>query len=179
MNKNELRGKFRRIRDELSLETRIKWSADICNKIKNMPLFNESKVVAGYSTIGSEADIKEILLDVLEAGKVLVLPVCTDEGIVEFRRVNSLNKLKQGKYGILEPDSDIVIPYEHIDFMMVPGLVFDKNGHRIGYGKGYYDRVLAKTNKDCMTCGIAYSIQIVPFLETERFDLPVKVIISN
>lgn len=176
MNKDALRKKYKQIRD--GLNERPSLSHAICEEIINLPEYTNAGVVAGYYPIGSEVDIIDILTDVINSKKTLALPVCTENGSLEFKKVLSLNNLQKRKFGILEPmDDSEDVPHEKIDFMLVPALVFDKNGHRIGYGKGYYDKTLIKIRSDCMTSGVAFGAQIIPSINAESFDVPVKKII--
>ena len=180
MNKQELRIKYKSIRNALPPKLRSQQSEDICDKIKNMPQYTAANVIAGYYPIRSEVDVKNVLLDVLDRGKTLVLPICMPNGDIEFRKIITMENLTQGTFGIMEPsDSSEAISFQTIDFMLVPGLVFDLLGYRIGYGKGYYDKALIKVRSDCMTCGIAFSQQLIQSIKIERYDVPVKKVIYN
>lgn len=95
--------------------------------------------VSAYGEVGTHNLIKELL-----SLKRVVVPCCTDRcGNMICSEIKSFNDLKEGFFGILEPKSKAAFPKEKIDFAIVPGIAFDKEGYRLGYGKGYYDRFLS------------------------------------
>ena len=136
-----------------------------------------AKTVAAYSAIGSEVDLSPI---VFESGKKIVLPVCTEGDTLIFKLIGDETTLEKGHFDILEPkETQPEIPPEEIDLIFVPGAVFDKTGGRIGYGKGYYDRILPRLSKKCETVGVAYSLQIASEIKTEPHDIKVSLIVTE
>lgn len=96
---------------------------------------------------------------------------------MKFHRITALSELKPGKYGILEPDNtDIREPEQGL--MIMPGLAFDKEHHRAGYGGGFYDRYLEQ-HPAFYKAAVAFSFQIVDHIETERYDLKPDCIITE
>ena len=105
--------------------------------------FSRAKTVFCYVSAHGEVET-HLLLEELLKEKRVVVPYCTDSsGNMICVEIHSLSDLKEGRFGILEPEKAEPFPKEKIDFAIVPGIAFDKNGYRLGYGKGYYDRFLA------------------------------------
>ncbi len=124
-------------------------------------------IVAGYMPMRSEIDPRLLMDRLAGAGSVLCLPDVVAEGTpLEFRRWMPDDRLDTGRYGISvpAPEADILVP----DLVLVPMLAFDREGHRMGYGGGYYDRTIARLREegDVLTVGLAFSGQV-------RDDLPV------
>lgn len=113
--------------------------------LEKHPAFTEAETVFCYVSAHGEVDTYELIQELLTYKKVLV-PYCINEdGDMIACPINSLEDLKEGKFKIPEPESPEEFPKEKIDFVIVPGVAFDKNGYRLGYGKGYYDRFLEGT----------------------------------
>ena len=107
------------------------------------PEFIKAKTVFCYVSakgeVGTHTLIKELFRE-----KEVIVPCCTDEaGNMIGVKINSFDELKEGFFGILEPETWVEFPKNKIDFAIVPALAFDKEGYRLGYGKGYYDRFLS------------------------------------
>ena len=97
---------------------------------------------------------------------------------MDFYEIHSLNDLKEGHFHILEPTTQLLIKPNQIDLMIVPMLAFDSNNHRVGYGKGYYDRYLScEFNR--YKIGLAFSFQQVSYIPIDQFDLPLDEIIQE
>ena len=108
--------------------------------------FKEAQTVFCYVSAGSEVKTLSLIGEMLKFKRVAV-PYCTDkEGSMIAVEIKSTDELKEGLFGIAEPINPIELPKNEIDFVIVPGIAFDKSGYRIGYGKGYYDRFLSDIN---------------------------------
>ncbi len=110
--------------------------------LEKYPEFVAAKTVFCYVSAHGEVDTYGLIQELLRDKKVLVPYCINEEGDMIACPINSLEDLKEGKFKILEPESPEEFPKEKIDFVIVPGVAFDKNGYRLGYGKGYYDRFL-------------------------------------
>ncbi len=179
MDKNSLRKEYLEKRNSLKSGEKAAFDAKICSRIISSAEYKASGVVAGFYPIGSEPDIKPVLLDAMK-NKTLLLPVCLENGIMEFKKVTDFDELVTGKHNIPSPGADLPVSgLCAIDFMIVPGLVFDREGYRIGYGGGYYDRVIAKLSHTCVTCGVGYSFQCINKLPAEKYDKKIKMFIGE
>ncbi len=131
--------------------------------------FREARCLALYSAIHNEVSTDEILGQALDRGKSLVFPRVSGEDL-EFVLIESPSELVSGAFGVKEPKSCNLVPVEKLDLIVVPGVAFDQRGHRLGYGRGYYDRVLAKCQSHCMKVGFAYDFQLVEELPATDYD---------
>ena len=127
-----------------------------------------------------EVDTSEIINAALKSGKKVAVPLCdTEDTTMEFYYIRSYDDLKNGCYGLLEPDADKCPKAAPSDapVMIVPGLVFDRSGYRLGFGKGYYDRYISEYKG--LTVGICYSKYIEQALPLGRFDRPIDVVVTD
>ena len=124
-----------------------------------------AKVVGAYYAFGSEVKTDLILEKARALGKKIALPSVEGESL-SFYELSSGKYLVKGRFGIMEP-----LPYgpvDKIDLLIIPGIAFDKKGYRLGYGKGYYDKFLAK--KNVFSIGLAYSFQLLESLPNAEYD---------
>jgi 5-formyltetrahydrofolate cyclo-ligase len=162
MTKSTIRRRILKRRNSLSNLQIYKKSSVIQNQIVNSSKFKLSNVIAAYFPTGSEVRTEYLMYVALKNQKVLALPRTERDKIV-FCQVSTIeikeDKLITGKFGIKEPAQSSKI-LENIDLLIVPGLAFDKNGYRLGYGKGYYDRFIAK-KKYLFSIGLAFEFQLL------------------
>ena len=167
--KNNIRKELLAIRESLSEETVQEKSQDICNWLLKMTCFDYAKWIYGYMPIRNEADIRPFLVHLLKKGKKIALPRVEGD-TMEFYQINSFEDLEEGSYHILEPKKESP-KAEGGGFILIPGVAFDREGGRIGYGKGYYDKYFASHNQPLIKIGIAYTIQIVDTIPTTSLDV--------
>ena len=116
-----------------------------------------------------------ILLSVLQGrDKQIVIPKILDHYELEHYLLVDQTPLKRSRWGILEPQSGIKINSNQIDVVFVPLLIFDLQGHRIGYGKGFYDRFLAKCRKETIKVGLSYFDPIERIEDIQSHDIPIN-----
>lgn len=140
MTNTDMKEKLRR--EFLSLRKKITPPVLTYEQLLQFDAFNSAKTVFCYVSAHGEVDTIS-LLEKIAAEKALTVPYCTDDcGNMICVKINSLSDLCAGRFNISEPKTPIPFPKEEIDFVIVPGVAFDKEGYRLGYGKGYYDRFL-------------------------------------
>lgn len=175
---NELRCKIKNKRDSLKEEQRTICSFDICDALYEDIKASGLKDVLAYMPFGSEVDIRELLYSLFDDGYNLYFPLTGDEDII-FYMVNDLADFGEGRYGILEPfDCEVPFDINKSAYVITPGVVFDLQKNRLGYGAGYYDRFFAKA-KSLIKVGVCFDMQIVDHIETKSWDVSVDKIITE
>ena len=155
----------------------------ICESVSLFGRYREASLLLFYAPIGSEANVRPLIEEALEQGRRAAFPRCEAEpGVMTFRTVRSIGELNPGAYGVLEPARDApLVTTEELAradaFALVPGLAFDREGYRLGYGKGYYDRFLPSFGG--FAAGVCFEEQIFDRLPANRFDIRVNALISE
>jgi 5-formyltetrahydrofolate cyclo-ligase len=165
---------------KLSDKDRVSDSRSTCKHIlkemKDGPI-----TVAVYYPMKSEVDIRPLIETLLARGANVFMPRAKGNGF-EFCRVTSLASLVPGPFGILEPrETEDVLDKATLDYVLVPGVAFDRNGNRIGRGNGGYDKWLSKVrsvNKTVKVWGVAFDIQITHSIPLEPHDLPMDAVFT-
>ncbi len=152
------------------------YSEAICKRLLEHPAFRKARTVMLYSPIHSEVDVTPVANAALKAGKVVAMPSIRKNSIVP--KAYSGGSLRKGKYGIPEPMGTKTIDAETIGFVAVPGIAFDLNGNRIGFGAGHYDAFLKKA-ANAHRIGVAYDFQVVPRLPKEPHDEPMDEVLTE
>lgn len=181
VDKKELRKVILEKRDSIDLSERAKYDENIFNSVINSHLYSEAKCIFVFVSYKTEVNTHEIIKHALSKGKRVCVPkvLSKSEGMYAVE-INKFDDLKSGKYGILEPESfQNQIKEEEIDLALVPGVAFDNNGGRMGYGAGFYDRFLVKLKKDTPKIAIGYAMQIVDYIPMNEWDVKVDGIITN
>ena len=161
--KSVLRKKLLSLRDS-SAEKELSLSA-----LEELAEFQKAKTVFCYVSAGSEVKTLDLIREMLGKKRVLV-PYCTDkEGTMIAVEINSLDDLEEGFFGILSPKNPAEFPKYEIDFVIVPAIAFDKEGYRLGYGKGYYDRFLS--NVTPYKLGVCKKELLADRLPHDEFDI--------
>lgn len=184
MNKEEkkvLRNKILSIRDSLDNNEKELMDKKIFNELINTDLYNKTSNIFIYISFNNEINTIKIIEKAFEDKKSVFIPkVYKDDKSMKAIKLNSFNELKKNSMGILEPiDDSNYIEKENIDLIVVPGVVFDNECNRIGYGGGYYDRYLSDIKFKKNKIALAYDLQIVDKIECEAHDIKVDYIITN
>ena len=179
--KNKIRSVYMSKRGSLSPEIRAVYDNKICDRLMALVTYRYAEALLMYSPLAHEININKITLHALTNGKTVAYPRCDTIGnTMEYHIVNSLDQLEPGAYGIKEPSADLPV-YDVKStknaVCIVPALVYDKSGYRLGYGKGYYDRYLAEFNG--AKVGLVYNDFIVSSVPRGRYDLAVDVLVTE
>ncbi|MCZ0754619.1 5-formyltetrahydrofolate cyclo-ligase [Anoxybacillus sp. J5B_2022] len=178
--KQRIREQMKARLHELTVEEKRAYEEQMVRNLYALPLWQEAQTVA--LTIAKRHEINTIPMieNAWQTGKTVCVPKCDPATkTMTFRAIRSFAQLETVYFGLQEPIealTDEVKPAA-IDLMVVPGICFSKDGYRIGYGGGYYDRYLQQVKKP--TISLAYAFQVVDHLPTEPHDLPVDIIITN
>ncbi|MDF2503649.1 5-formyltetrahydrofolate cyclo-ligase [Clostridium sp.] len=167
--KSEFRNYITKKRNELSLTEKSEKDNAIYEAIINSELFIKAKMIFIYISFGNEVDTHKIIEKALSLGKEVCVPkVISRLKGMRALKINSLNNLKVSDYGVLEPeDNSEEVFAKDMNLAIIPGLVFDLKGGRIGYGGGFYDRFFSNTNIDITKIALAYQFQILEELPLE------------
>ena len=166
LDKRTIRKEIRAKIAELSTEEKQALSAQIFSKIERLPEIEEASVVALFVSLADEPITTDIIAHLSRTKRVVVPRIEGDE--MNFYDI--AEGLQPGAYGIMEPISTAPIEPSEIDVMIVPGVVFTRNGARCGRGKGFYDKYLSRSGFRAYTIGVCYPCQIVETLPTEEHD---------
>lgn len=170
MTKAELRHKIRKLKADYSEEF-PKWSEAICRKVINHPLWQENNTVLLYHALADEPQLATLLQHALNEGKLVLLPVVEDDHLI-LRRYEGVSSLREGAFHIMEPIGE-TFPrerYYEIGLVIVPGMAFDRDGHRLGRGKGYYDKLLPML-PNAKKWGICFPFQLFDSIPFESHDV--------
>lgn len=177
--KAELRAKIRSILKSLTPEKRTSDSAKLCVSLKQQHSFQNAASILFFAPLPEEPDLWPLLNEVLATKKLIALPCFDSENQTYLpRRINDIHvEIMSGKFGIREPvPACVAIPLEDLDVVLVPGVAFDASGHRLGRGKGYYDRLLQ--NLKGRKIGIAFDEQVVDAVPVGKNDVKVDLILT-
>ncbi|MCK5706136.1 MAG: 5-formyltetrahydrofolate cyclo-ligase [Candidatus Aureabacteria bacterium] len=184
MEKNKSKKQFRQdIKNKLfCLDNKevVETGSIIMKKILDLKRFQKAKKVFTYIATKGEPNTLFLLKEILNKKEVYV-PRCLDNDNITAIRIRSFKDLSKGKYGIAEPKPDLTELF-HCDsesIILVPGIVFDEKGHRIGRGKGCYDRYLARQKKKCPVWGICFDFQILKLIPFDSWDIKMTGLITE
>ena len=174
MNKTELRKKYKALRIDLSSEVIEESSLEIANNLLKLNVW-EGEFYHLFLSIAEQKEVDtEFILHILQGkDKNVVIPRTDIEhnNLINYL-LTETTKIKKNRWNIPEPIDGIEIPSEKIDVVFVPLLAFDKNGHRIGYGKGYYDKFLSSCKPDIIKIGLSFFEAEEAFEDVYASDIP-------
>ena len=180
MDKKIIRKEIQEKLKKISDKDRKSFEEILYKKLFENENFKNANCIALTILFGTEINTYPIIEKLLKNGKIVCSPICEKESRkMTFYKINSLDELVEGYYGIKTPPKieENIIKKDEIDLILVPGVGFDKNNYRIGFGGGYYDRYL----KDFKgyTISLAFKEQIVEKVPTNEFDLHEDLVITN
>ena len=189
ISKEKVRRKALEARDGLGKAWRGEKSQVIIEEVLQSEMYRRARVVLSYSAIRSEVETEFLNRNVLEQGKKLYLPkTYPEDKKMSFYPVENLAALKKGYQGILEPEETVSLEmifaegkrYAKEDVLMImPGVTFDENGHRMGYGGGYYDRYLHQYGEKLTSMLIAFDEQKALIIPSEKCDVKPNYIVTQ
>jgi len=169
MPKRPIRTQLLAQRRHCSAEDCLHLSLLIQTRFLDSAAYRQAGCIGLYSPMLNEVQTELLARRCLADGKRLSYPRVKGAGL-EFVAVSGLGDLAPGSYGIPEPTGEHLVPYPELELLVVPGVAFDLSGHRLGYGKGYYDRVLALCRPVLERVGFAYEFQVVAQLPADPHD---------
>ena len=171
MDKKQLRREIREKKRAMSEAEIQEKSRRLGELFVNSQLYRSAKTIYGYLPYNQEVRTVPMLERAMADGKRVAVPkVYGDE--MRFIYLDDLSAVEKGYAGIPEPVADAPVADDETALVLMPGLAFDRDGHRIGYGGGFYDKFLAQ-EPNHPTLALCYDFQMLPELQTEEFDIPV------
>lgn len=168
------------LRNAVPREKRERLSKVICNRFTRLDEVKMCYSLMIFFSFGSEVDTDDIIRWAWKHKKKVVVPLCKPETkeLAVFA-IATFDDVEPGYYGIREPKRALLQPVakKEIDLVVVPAVAFDRRGHRVGYGGGYYDRFLA--NMGAPRIGLAFSCQIIPEAPINQYDHAVDGIVTE
>ena len=177
--KSELRQQMKSLRLQIPEIQKKDYEDKIFKIITSLEIYKTSNLILTYVSTSTEIDTFQIIEAALSSGKKVAVPRCSQENSqMDFHYINSISDLEIGYMGILEPESSSEKVKDFSKSVcIVPAYCFDLHGNRLGYGKGYYDEFLR--NYSGISIGLCISKNIFGELPNNKFDIPVKIIITQ
>ena len=182
MNKKDLRKEMLKKRSNLSAEIREEYSKTVASSLYENEDYKKAEIIMAFLSFGSELDTRYLIEDSIAKGKIVVIPVMVPETKeLKISRILDYSELEIGHYNILTPKKEFLrfLDPKTIDLILVPGLIFARDGYRVGYGGGYYDRFLAGIDKRVPKIAIGFDMQLVDTVPTDHYDIPVDYILTE
>ena len=176
--KQALRAQMKELRDELAARDPDAGET-LADKFPLKLLERYGPTVALYLPIGSEIDPRPLMSKLIQAGAKLALPCVQEDGTMVYRAYQRGDMLEKRKFGLLEPNDEV--PEVHPTLVLTPLLAFDRQGNRLGYGKGHYDRALTRLRDQgrVFVCGLAFFGQEVDAVPAEPHDIPLDWVMTE
>lgn len=181
MSKDALRAAARARLRALVDEARAAAEAEIARRVWTVPEIAGARTLMVYASLPEEVATDAIADEARRRGIVLVYPRCLADRTMTLHAVDRADALRPGRYGIREPDADAcpVRDVADVDAALIPGLAWDRAGHRLGRGAGYYDRLLADPRWRGFRCGLFFAAQEAPAVPHDAWDVPLHAIVTD
>lgn len=176
LEKAELRRRILALRRALPPEKKSEASRAIAEKILSEKTWQDASCIAFYLPLPDEVSTLPLLESAWRSGKTTVAPIVQDDALV-FGEFRSLSELVPGPWAIAQPALKNSVSDSSIHLILVPGIAFDLDGYRLGYGGGFYDRYFQ--NSRALRWGLAFDFQLLPALPRMGHDLPVHKIFTE
>ena len=173
--KTELRNSIRAKKRAMTEEEIVSRSEALAQQFYASEAYKNAKTIYGYMPYNQEVRTVAMLEQALKDGKRVAIPKCYGD-VMKFIYIDDLTKVEKGYANIPEPIADEPVADDETALVLMPGLAFDPQGHRCGYGGGFYDKFLAAEPKH-PTLALCYEFQMLPHLETESHDSPVDYVL--
>lgn len=178
--KSNLRKQHIKLRNDMKISDISLKSQLICNSIIETNEYQKAEQLFCFYPLGNEVDIIALIKQGLDDQKIVCFPKVMSKTTIKFYRVKSLDEFKVGNFNVMEPVSNEEVFIKEHSLMIVPGLAFDNQGNRLGYGGGYYDRYLDQdTNHYLHKIGVCYDWQKIKDVPVDEFDKKLNRTISE
>ncbi len=174
--KRALRKRIKEMKRQFSDKELESMSLHTVSRLLVHPAVVNAETILMYYSLADEVNTHEAVDALVRSGKTVLLPRVIDGENMEIRIYESRDDLAPGHYGIMEPTGKLYTCYENIDIAVVPGMAFDAAGHRLGRGKGYYDRFLPKATH-AYKIGVCFDFQKRAAIPADDFDVTMDCVI--
>lgn len=157
-------------------------SLKITETLTRLPEYRKARVIASYVDKGNEVQTRPLIRKALASRKNVLVPIVNKERRnLDFSEIKNLDELVPGAFDIPEPKPDYrkLTDMETIEVVLVPGIAWDFDGYRVGWGKGYFDTVLKLLPDKSAAVGLAFDLQVVDRVPRAQFDLPVDMVVTE
>lgn len=175
-DKRTLRKRIKDIKRQFSVHELEELSLPVISRLLAHPAVTNAKTILMYYSLPDEVYTHDMVDMLVQRGKTVLLPRVVDGENMEIRTYCNAADLAPGSYGIMEPTGTTYTTYSRIDVAVVPGMAFDPQGHRLGRGKGYYDRFLPKA-ANAYKIGLCFDFQKVEAVPSDLNDVTMDCII--
>ena len=175
MDKTALRNSIRARKRAMTEEEIVARSEALAQQFYASEAYKNAKTIYGYMPYNQEVRTIPMMEQALKDGKRVAIPKCYGD-TMKFIFIDDLSKVEKGYANIPEPIADEPVADDTTALVLMPGLAFDPQGHRCGYGGGFYDKFLA-AEPNHPTLALCYEFQMLPHLETEAHDIPVDYVL--
>ena len=176
MNKKELRNIIRERKRQFSGQQLEELSLLVLDRLRRNIRLQQARSILLYYSLPDEVNTHQFIDELVNQGKQVFLPVVVDGENMEIREYRGIDSMIPGSMNIMEPTGKAFEEYNDIDLAIIPGMSFDSAGHRLGRGKGYYDRVLKKM-KNTYKIGVCFGFQKVETVPALPYDVLMNEII--
>jgi 5-formyltetrahydrofolate cyclo-ligase len=180
-SKKIVRKKIQEKRNSLTYHERLIGSSSIAERLMKLDCYRNSKEILAYYPFRSEIDTTIIIRKALNQGKKVILPRVRGKKLELYYIKDLIDDLIPGSFGIMEPIASKckIASYKNVDMVLVPGVGFDRNFNRLGYGGGFYDKLLEKLPVKIPRIALAFTLQIIENIPVMAHDLKVNIIITE
>jgi 5-formyltetrahydrofolate cyclo-ligase len=183
VEKENLRRYMLRLRDRQSISEIEQKSQDIIDQVLHLHEYVRARGIACYVSKDSEVNTRILIRSALGQEKRVLIPV-VKKGDIElfFSEIKDLGSdVAPGTFGILEPKPENAIPVslDAVDMIFVPGIVWDRDGYRLGWGRGYFDRAIKSLPPHVRSAGLAFNMQLISRVPRDQFDVPVNMVVTE
>jgi len=176
--KQEIRKELLAARANLPISYMIKIDKKIIQMLLSLPEYKASEMIFCFIGVRNEIDTMPFINAAMQAGKCVCAPRCIDNETMEARVISGFNDLERGMYGLMEPNNRCrTIEPAEIDLAIIPCLACDAEGHRIGYGGGYYDKYMA--DKRFCKAVLCREQDIIDNAPVDSYDVTVDIVITE
>jgi 5-formyltetrahydrofolate cyclo-ligase len=179
--KDSIRKQIIEHRDSIDINTKNQWDANIFNSLIKSEWYKKANTIFAFVSFKSETDTHKIIKYAIQDKKTICVPrIKSKQKGIEIFKIDSFYQLEKGYFGILEPiESCLAVDSKDIDLILMPGVAFDRQGGRLGYGAGFYDRFLSNMNNNVDKIAVAYHFQVLDNIPMDEHDVRINGIVTE